>query len=74
METIKFENAPGLGAEVEYVKPFCKLTKKMDIPVWQDIVGDFADKTKPGLAGRKFSRLCGFTFKTKKADAPTKLF
>jgi len=74
METIKFKDTPGLGAEVEYVKPFCKLTKNMSIPTWQDIVGDFADRSKPGLAGRKFSRLCGFTFKTKNPNAPTKLF
>lgn len=69
-----FEEQPGLGAEVLKVKPFCKLTKQMDIPIWQDIVGDFKDKDMPGLAGKKFSRLCGFTFKTNKKDAPTQTF
>ena len=72
--TIAFDNTSGRGAEVEKVKPFCMLTKNMDVPTWQDIVGDFADKRKPGLAGRKFSCLCGFTFKPKNPNAPYKYF
>ena len=38
----------------------------MDVPEEKYIVGDFEDFDKyPGLAGRKWSRLCGFTFKSK---------
>ena len=64
--TYQFDNEETLGKAIESVKPFCKLTKKMDIPEEKYIVGDFEDfDTYPGLAGRKWSRLCGFTFKSK---------
>ena len=74
MSEIKFDGQPGLGAEVSNVKPFCKLTKNMDVPAYEDVVGVFTDKNKPGLAGKKFSRLCGFTFKTNSKIAPTEIF
>lgn len=60
----QFYDEPSLGKVVLNVKPFSKLTKNMDVPQEKDIVGDFADPVRyPGLAGRKWSRLCGFTFK-----------
>ena len=61
----KFADDDQLGKVVSAVRPFCKLTKEMPIPTEKDIVGDFNDPNKyPGLAGRKWSRLCGFTFKS----------
>lgn len=66
MATYKFDDEDSLGKAVQSVKPFCKLTKKMDMPDEKTIVGDFAQPEKyPGLAGKKWSRLCGFTFKAK---------
>ena len=63
--TYIFDEEDSLGKAVQDVKPFCKLTMNMDIPTEKQIVGDFADPvTYPGLAGRKWSRLCGFTFKS----------
>ena len=62
----KFDNDPQLGGAVDgKVKPFCKLVKGMDVPQEKDIVGDFSSPDYPGLVGRKWSRLCGFTFKSK---------
>ena len=64
-----FDNEPTLGKAVIQMRPFCKLTKKMDVPQEKDIVGDFADPAKyPGLAGRKWSKLCGFTFKANNGE------
>ena len=64
--TYKFYETDGLGTAVQNVKPFCKLLKQMGIPEEKYIVGDYAQPEKfPGLAGRKWSRLCGFTFKGK---------
>lgn len=64
--TYKFYETDGLGTAVQNVKPFCKLLKQMGIPDEKYIVGDYAQPEKfPGLAGRKWSRLCGFTFKSK---------
>ena len=73
--SIKFKDDPQLGAVVSSVKPFCMLMK--GIPVSLDneanierfynyIVGDFANPLLPGLAGHKWSRLCGFTFTSNK--------
>ena len=65
MSYYKFDDEEMLGKAVSEVKPFSKLNKKMDIPIEKDIVGDFANMMAyPGLAGKKWSRLCGFTFKT----------
>ena len=65
MSYYKFDDEQMLGKAVSEVKPFSKLNKKMDIPTEKDIVGDFANMMAyPGLAGKKWSRLCGFTFKT----------
>ena len=67
--TYQFDDEETLGKAIESAKPFCKLTKKMDVPEEKYIVGDFEDFDKyPGLAGRKWSRLCGFTFKSKNGD------
>lgn len=64
--TYIFDDEASLGQAVDSVKPFCKLTKQMDIPTEKQIVGDYADFSRyPGLAGKKWSRLCGFTFKSK---------
>ena len=65
-----FDDEENLGKVVSGVKPFCKLNKKMDIPDWKDIVGDFNDKSKPGMVGKKFSRLCGFSFRPKDPSLP----
>ena len=65
-KTYKFDDEEALGKVVQTMKPFCKLTKQMDVPDEKSIVGDFAQPVKyPGLAGKKWSRLCGFTFQTK---------
>ena len=67
--TYQFDDEETLGKAIESAKPFCKLTKKMDVPEEKYIVGDFEDFDKyPGLAGRKWSRLCGFTFKSKNGE------
>lgn len=66
--TYKFDETPDLGGVVSSIKPFCKLLKTMPVPTEKDIVGDFYDPKYPGLAGRKWSRLCGFTFKSNKND------
>ena len=63
--TYKFNSLKSLGKAVKAFKPFCKLTKQMAVPTEKYIVGDFADPDKfPGLAGKKWSRLCGFTFES----------
>lgn len=60
-----FDEDPQLGKVVKEVKPFCKLTKKSNDITEKYIVGDYADFNRyPGLAGKKWSRLCGFTFKS----------
>ena len=62
--TYKFDDEEDLGKAVQSVKPFCKLYKQMKDVTEKYIVGDYADFDKyPGLAGKKWSRLCGFTFK-----------
>lgn len=62
---VEFKNSVDLGKSVKDVKLFCKLTKTMEVPTEKDIVGDFANPDQyPGLAGCKWSRLCGFTFKS----------
>ena len=59
----KFDDEETLGKAVKKVMPFSKLHKSMDVPSFEYIVGDFAlPKKFPGLAGKKWSRLCGFTF------------
>ena len=70
MSEYVFDDEPDLGKVVAGVKPFCKLNKKMDIPDWKDIVGDFNDKSKPGMVGKKFSRLCGFSFRSTDPNLP----
>lgn len=61
----KFDDEETLGKAVQSMKAFCKLMKNMDIPTEDYIVGDFARPNEyPGLAGKKWSRLCGFTFKS----------
>ena len=58
-----FDDEEDLGKAVKSFKAFSKLNKSMAVPTEKDIVGDFVDPYKyPGLAGRKWSRLCGFTF------------
>ena len=66
-----FNDDPQLGAVVSSVKPFCMLMKNVPVPLdtedeiqrfYNYIVGDFANPLFPGLAGHKWSRLCGFTF------------
>lgn len=65
MSTYIFDETEDLGKVVKRYKAFCKLHKDMAIPEEKYIVGDFADAVKyPGLAGRKWSRLCGFTFES----------
>lgn len=62
---VQFKDGVDLGKSVKDVKLFCKLTKNMEVPDEKTIVGDFTDPDRyPGLAGRKWSRLCGFTFKS----------
>ena len=74
MEAINFENDEQLGKVVSKVDVFCKLTK--DFPpaltpeneaklvpfLYNYIVGVFENPKFHGLAGHKWSRLCGFTF------------
>lgn len=60
----KFDEEPDLGKVVKGKKLWSKLTKNMDVPTFKDIVGDFTDAKYPGLAGRKWSRLCGFSFRS----------
>jgi len=60
--TFKFKDDPELGAVVSSIKPFCKLWKDMPVPTYDYIVGDFKNPMMHGLAGHKWSRLCGFTF------------
>lgn len=64
--TYKFDEEPDLGGAVKGKKLWSKLTKNMAIPEFKYIVGDFYNPNYPGLAGRKWSRLCGFTFISKK--------
>ena len=59
---ISFKDDPELGAVVSSIKPFCKLWKDMEVPTYDYIVGVFGNPLLHGLAGHKWSRLCGFTF------------
>lgn len=59
---INFKDDPELGQVVSSIKPFCALMKDMPIPSYKYIIGDFNDPRFHGLAGHKWSRLCGFTF------------
>ena len=74
MDTIEFEKNPTLGGVVSAVKPFSMLTKNMQIPTYEYIVGDYTDAATPGLAGKKYSKLCGFTFTSSYPKAPTQQF
>lgn len=61
--TFKFDEEPDLGKVVKDVKPFCMLTRDMPVPPEKYIIGDYLNiRQFPGLAGRKWSKLCGFTF------------
>lgn len=60
-----FDEDPELGGVVNKMKPFNKLWSAMPRPTEKYVVGDFTDPNMPGLAGKKWSRLCGFTFKMK---------
>ena len=61
---IKFKDNENLGKVVLDTKVFCKLTKNMPVPSFKYVVGDFNNPKMHGLAGHKWSRLCGFTFKS----------
>ena len=74
MKTVNFENTPGLGNVVKQAKPFCKLTKGMKSISSNYIIGDFNIPIFHGLAGHKFSRLCGFTFESNKTGISHPMF
>ena len=63
---IQFKDNPQLGQVVQDVKVFCKLMATMPIPTYEYVVGDFNNPQMHALAGHKWSRLCGFTFKSNK--------
>ena len=67
MKELSFENTPGLNDVVKNVKPFCKLLKNMKSISPEYIIGDFNNPDMHGLAGHKWSRLCGFTFVSNKS-------
>lgn len=74
MKIVNFENDPQLGQVVSKSDVFCKLTQ--DFPpaptpeneaklvpfLYNYVVGVFENPKFHGLAGHKWSRLCGFTF------------
>lgn len=65
MSTYIFDETEDLGKVVKKYKVFCKLHKDMPIPEERYVVGDYKDSYNyPALAGRKWSRLCGFTFES----------
>lgn len=69
MTTYNFEKEYDLGQVIEKVVPFCKLDIGMEIPPEIYVTGSFNDLVNyPGLVGKKWSRLCGFTFKSKVKD------
>ena len=61
---VKFDETPGLGNVVSKITPFCKLMSDMPVPSYDYVVGVFADPKFHGLVGHKWSRICGFTFKS----------
>ena len=63
-EVLSFKDTPGLGNVVKSSKAFCKLIKNMKDVTAKYIIGDFKNPSIHGLAGHKFSRLCGFTFES----------
>lgn len=73
-KNISFKDTDGLGNVVKSIKPFCKLTKKMTTITPEYIIGDFNNPQMHGLAGHKWSRLCGFTFETSKSGTPYSKF
>lgn len=74
MKTINFEKTPGLGNVVKKAKAFCKLTKNMKSVSSKYIIGDFNIPLFHGLAGHKFSRICGFTFESNKPQIQHPIF
>ena len=74
METINFENDPQLGGVVSKADVFCKLTQDFPPAITEEnaskvvafmynyTIGIFGNPKFHGLAGHKWSRLCGFTF------------
>ena len=71
--TLNFKDDLELGKVVSSIKPFCALMKDMPIPSYEYIVGDFRNPRLHGLAGHKWSRLCGFTFTSSLSDNVPKL-
>lgn len=71
---VSFKDTIGLQNVIEDVKPFCKLTKNTNDISSKYIMGDFNDPKFHGLAGHKFSRLCGFTFKSNLENVTNKTF
>lgn len=64
--SIQFKDNPNLGENIVSMKVFCKLLEDMQTPSYEYIVGEFNNPNMHGLVGHKWSRLCGFVFKTTK--------
>lgn len=61
---ISFNDNQHLGKQIQNMKVFCKLLKDMETPTYEYIVGEFNNPKLHGLVGHKWSRLCGFVFRT----------
>lgn len=65
---IRFKDNPNLGECVQDIRVFCKLMKDMPVPTYEYVVGEFNNPKMHSLAGHKWSRLCGFIFKSNKKE------
>lgn len=74
MNDIKFNEMPDLGGVIKKFRPFCKLTKQTTVVTPEFIMGDFNNPNFHGLAGHKWSRLCGFTFESNIPNVSPKTF
>lgn len=61
MAKYRFNDEEDLGKTIEQAQPFCSLSPKSPIRGISQVTGD--------LAGHKFSKLCGFIFKSKAPGA-----
>lgn len=67
----KYNDDPHLGKVMTKISPFCKLMiKTMDDLTLYDIIGKLDSGEYPGVVGKMWSRICGFTFRSIYSSLP----
>lgn len=67
----EYSTDPYLGKVMKKIHPFCKLMiNNMDDLTVYDIIGKLFSGEYPGVVGKMWSKICGFTFKSIDSSLP----